>query len=575
MRRKTAFIILLLVLSVLLPCAALAASTPSTVYLCDGREEEKASGLPIDAIKPFKASDGSYCFCLPSGIDISCIRVYLKGGLTGITVNGEKVSNRSVTNAFHSGTDNAIVIGKTKYRVTVLVSSKIPSVFLNTKTGGLRYLSESKKVTEGGELALRDENGMLTYSDAIDYVRLRGNYSFQVDKKSFHIHLKEKIPVFGMKKAKTWLLLANYADNALVRDALAFDLAEGAGMPYTIDYRFCDMYLNNAYYGTFMLTEKVQTGNNRVNIPDLEEATQNVNSTPLAKSGIKGTNKYKPGTYKYYDIKKDPEDISGGYLIQLEMNNRYAGSTAGFVTSCGQAVLIKEPDHPSKAETQYIFSLVQSFENAISSPDGIDPDTGKYYSELADMDSMVSKYLVDEITKNLDGNKSSFYIYKYTDFVSTKLYFGPVWDYDNSCGNFSSDIYKGITNVPEGLLTGVRTGAEKQREAYFWFPKLYEHEDFRQAVKKAYRETFRPIILVLLGIEEPSDSTGRARSLDDWETLLSDSAAMNFSLWRTLNRVNRDFPINTGATYHETVDYVRNFLTARLAYLDSIWLNGD
>ncbi len=573
MKKKLLCILMLAILAVL-PASVLAAGI-SNVFI-GGANTENAPGkqVPIDAISILKTKDG-YRLFLPTYVDASSRRVFLTGGIKSVKINGETVQDGDLTNAFVPGSQVTLTVGTKKYTVSVLQSKNVASVYLNTKSGNLNRLSQSKKNQEDATLMVIDENGKPTFhfKDEVDSVRLRGNYSFQVVKKSFQIKLKNKVGLLGMNKSKTWLLLANYNDNSLIRDAIAFDLADGARMPYTIDYRFCDLYLNNEYYGTFMLTEKVQVGKNRVNIEELEEATAAVNKKSLDSYPLAGTNAYKPGTYKYYNIKNDPADITGGYLIQLEMNNRYKGSEAGFVTNAGQAVLIKEPDHPSKEQVLYIRSLVQAFENAIEAPDGIDPETGKHYTELADLDSMVNKYLVDEVTKNLDANKTSFYLYKDIDAADTRLHFGPVWDYDNCLGVFSSDKYKGITNVPEGLLAGVKPNVEGKREEYYWFPKLYAHEDFVNAVKEAYKKVFRPQVLVLLGELPASKSTGRTRSLEDWETLLTCTANMNFARRPTLNIVNRDFPVNTGATYPETIVYIRNFLRTRLEYLDSRWLD--
>ena len=105
---------------------------------------------------------------------------------------------------------------------------------------------------------------------------------------------------------------------------------------------------------------------------------------------------------------------------------------------------------------------------------------------------------------------------------------------------------------------------------YYWFPKLYAHEDFRQAVKEAYRDRFRPCLEVILGLAAPTEDTGSLMSLNDYEALLTSAAAMNFDRWRTFN--DSKFPVKTGADFHENIAFLRTFLTDRMAYLDSIWL---
>ncbi|MBO2515735.1 MAG: hypothetical protein CW338_00465 [Clostridiales bacterium] len=572
MRRYTVFLLIVLA-ALLLPLCAQAREI-KVLYVCDA-DTAVAEGktVPVEAIRWKKTDSGKYDLYLPACMDTSSLRVYLTGDASDFEVNGETVANRELTGAFVPGTTVTVSNGKNRYEVTVYQSANAGAVYLRTESGSLNYLSESKRHHEGGSVKIVDVNGEISYEGELDYVRLRGNYSFQVVKKSFHLKLPVKAKILGMKKAKTWLLLANYCDNSQIRDAIALDMADAAGMTFSMHYRFVDVYVNNSYYGTFMLTEKVQVGKNRVEIFDLEEATEALNSRPLSSYGQMGTDKVRNGSYKYYNIPNDPEDITGGYLIQIELSKRYVGSMCGFVTDCGQCILVKSPEFASKAQMQYIRSLVQSFENAISAEDGIDPVTGRHYTEIADMTSMVQKYLIEEIMKNLDGNKTSFYMYKYPDSVSTKLFFGPVWDFDNSLGVYSDDKYAGKTNVPEGLLVGEKPGAERSIEEYYFFPKLYAHEDFRAAVKEAYRTVFRPMIEVLLGQREPSGATGNLRSLDEYEALLAPSTRMNFLLRPTLGKHDRDFPVNTGKTYHDNIEYIRDFLTVRMAYLDSIWLD--
>lgn len=54
-------------------------------------------------------------------------------------------------------------------------------------------------------------------------VKGRGNYTWTLAKKPYQIKLDGSKPVLGMGSAKTWILLANYADMSLMRNKLAYD----------------------------------------------------------------------------------------------------------------------------------------------------------------------------------------------------------------------------------------------------------------------------------------------------------------------------------------------------------------
>jgi len=560
------FILLLLFLTLLaLPLCAQAKEI-SRLYVWDGRTAQPQDGpLPPGAIQWYKRGSAYYLF-LPSGLDAGNLRVHFTGGADSFTVDGRLIGNDTATDVFVPGTSLTLSTGTHQYTVHVMQSAATSSVYIKTASGSIAYISETKKHREEGSLYVLDEKGQPAYGNAFEYIRVRGNYSFYPYKKSFHIKLNESAPMLGMPSAKTWLLIASYCDNSMLRNAMTFDLASAAGMANTSEYRFAEVYVNTVYYGTYILCEKVQVQKNRIPITDLEKATQAVNDKDLSAYRRLGSAEYKRGTAKYYDIPNDPQDITGGYLMQLELDERYNEAVSGFVTSHGQPVLLKTPKYASKAQTAYISGIVQSFENAIWAEDGIDPDTGRHYSEIADLSSLVGKYLIEEISKNMDGNKSSYYIYKYNDAVSSKLYFGPVWDYDIAYGNYSASYYKNrYLASPEGMFA-----ATDDYKRYYWFPKLYAHADFRQDVQEAYLHRFRPCLEVLLGLAAPSEDTGSLRSLADYEAMLESAAAMNFTRWRTFNA--NEFPVKTGADFHENIEYIRSFLTQRMAYLDSVWL---
>lgn len=563
MRKRLLFFLLLLGLMLLPLCAQ--AKVINRLYVWDGAIDPPADGsLAPGAIQWYKRGSAYYLY-LPAGLDASRLRVHFTGSAASFTANGVTVNNNEITGVFVPGETVTLVNGNNSYRVTVMQSANTASVYIKTKSGGIAYISQSKRNRESGSLYVLDENGRPSFGNDFEYIRVRGNYSFYPYKKSFHIKLNDGAPILGMPSAKTWLLIAAYCDNSMLRNPLTLDFASAAGMAHTSEYRFAEVYVNTVYYGTYLLGEKVQLNKNRINAFDLEKATERLNEKALSASRRLGTSGYQRGTIKYYDILNNPDDISGGYLLQLELDERYTEATSGFVTSHGQAVLLKAPECASKAQVEYIRDLVQSFENAIWAEDGVDPATGRHYSQIADMDSLVGKYLVEEITKNMDANKSSFYLYKYQDAVSDKLYFGPVWDYDIAYGNYAASYYHKELVNPENLFA-----ATDDYKRYYWFPKLYAHDDFRQAVAEAYRDRFRPCLEVILGLRASGEDTGKLMSLDAYESMLTAAAGMNFHRWRTFNA--DEFPVKTGADFHENIEYLRAFLTARMAYLDSLWL---
>ena len=133
-----------------------------------------------------------------------------------------------------------------------------------------------------------------------------------------------------------------------------------------MDSRNIDLYINGDYMGSYLITEKSKSEKRESTLLDLEEATSKANdNADLETYEQKGTNDYKAGTQKWVDIPNDPEDITGGYLFELELGERYKDETSGFVTTTGgQAVTMKCPECVSENQIKYISEFYQNMENA-------------------------------------------------------------------------------------------------------------------------------------------------------------------------------------------------------------------
>ena len=94
--------------------------------------------------------------------------------------------------------------------------------------------------------------------------------------------LASKADLSGMGKDKTWLLIANWLDLSLLRNEIILQLADQIGMPYAVECRMVDLYLNGEYNGLYLMTEKIQIGRSRIRITDLEETTETINTVDVS-----------------------------------------------------------------------------------------------------------------------------------------------------------------------------------------------------------------------------------------------------------------------------------------------------
>ena len=104
----------------------------------------------------------------------------------------------------------------------------------------------------------------------IKYIRGRGQGTWGMDKNPYKIKLEEKADLFGMGKSKTWVLLANYFDDSLMRNWLVQWLGEQVGLEYTPQGVFVEVVMNGDYLGNYYLCEQVELSKPRVAIDELK-----------------------------------------------------------------------------------------------------------------------------------------------------------------------------------------------------------------------------------------------------------------------------------------------------------------
>ena len=464
-----------------------------------------------------------------------------------------------------------------KLDVKLYQSSGLPTLYLQTASGSEKKIHDSKKNEETGAMLLVDAEGNTLHMGALSQIRIRGNSTTMYSKKAYQIKLDAKADLLGMGKAKTWVLLANVIDGTLLRNTLALNLARAAGLPFTSQCRAVDVYLNGEYKGNYLLCEKVQIGKERIAINDLEEETELLNGQDLSTYGlVYGTAsqvgtpeesvtvtsrvkslsklpdwlKMKPGVWSARDIPLDPEDISGGYLLEVALKNNIS-TPARFTCDSGWKLVIKEPENASQAQVLYIFGIFQRIDTAITQGDW---DT---LSGLIDVDSWVGKYVYEELLANFDAGASSQYFYKASG--DDKIYCGPVWDYDNILG-----ISSKMKN-PEVLYLQ-DTPTAHVHYPYDLFLRVTQLEPFMAQARAMYRDVYRPLALSLLG--EGEADTG-LHSIAEEAAAISASRDMNFLRWRHYHESRLT---EIGDSEEEGLAYLTDFLRRRIAFLDSIWL---
>ena len=508
--------------------------------------------------------ESDYYIFLPSNADLQAVSFKITGDNSNLKISGNKgetalngtdVDITALSDADENGAYSITLSGSNIAQITIRVmkSANIPAMYIkskNAETEGRDFVDASKKNVTSGSMCLIDSEGRVICSDDIKKLKSRGNTTFMfADKKSYQIKLDKKADLVNCgNPGKTWVLLASYFDATQLRDKMFKDLAKALQMQYTASSDWIDLYYDGEYRGTYLVSEKNAVGSNRINITDMEKAYEKTNV------GY-GENETFYTTYNKYGQKftytanlNEPADITGGFLIEL--NNTQYDEVNGFITAQGVAFNVKSPEFCGKAALTYMSEYYQEFENAVYAQDelgnytGYNADTGKYFYEYCDLQSLVKMYLIQRFSNNLDGFYSSFFFYKDAGDI---MYAGPVWDMETTSGTG----WKGTMPATQEFIN-----------TRYLATALSRIPEFMNAVKDYYDNTFRAEAMQLIG------ENGRVAA---YAEILKSSSVMNYTMW-PLVKVgypgNSDHLYPEGTTRDSIISDLEKWLQTRISTLD-------
>jgi hypothetical protein len=467
------------------------------------------------------------------------------------TLCGVDPSSKSVTLSLaREGYDSV-------FQVVVMRSSGVETIFLNSEDpddkGRAFVEADPHHNTKANvEVVAIADDGTVVYSKdnpdkgKFSTVKGRGNSTWGGKKKPYQISLNKKADLLqtGEKDnaQKKWILLANANDASQLHSTIAYNLALELGM-VGVECRPVDLYYDGEYRGSYLLTEKVEIKPGRVDIDSLEDRIEEANpdvdlgSLPTRTA----TNKY-GYTYQYVEGAKDPDDISGGYLLEID-NAWYKGETCWFQNS-DRVVVVKSPEVASK---DAIRRISEAYEEALRNARANRFNLSGSYS--MDLDSLSKTWLLSEFCKNIDAFNTSTYLY--LDSGSKTFMAQPVWDFDGSMGvrtdwpNSDFSRYEDIV-IPTGRwVIGIPS---VQRRA-----------------KAIYRNELSKLVgnVRLSNSEDAVGDAGHLHSLAYYRSQVSDSQAMDKVVWGISVMRNEVTPFHT---WGQNVDYLVHWLSARNAW---------
>lgn len=421
-------------------------------------------------------------------------------------------------------------------------SSNLPIVIINTN--GQTIVNEPKITADMG-IIYNGEGKRNNITDSLNHfkgkigIEIRGSSSQMFPKKQFGVETRDasgedlSVSLLGMPEESDWILSAQYNDKTLMRDVLTYSLSNSFGR-YASRSRFCELVINGQYQGVYILLEKVKRDKNRVNISKLDS------------TGVTG------------------EALTGGYIIKIDKldgtgNDGWYSTFAPFAGSSFKILYqyhFPKPEDITPAQKTYIKNFILNFESNMMMPEYADTVNG--YSKILDVSSAVDYFLINELSKNVDGFRLSFYMVKDKDSKNSKLILGPYWDYNHSFGN--SDYYDGA--LINGwqlsyLTTNSSFKSTDQFQPPFWWNKLLQDKNFMEKVKTRWVE-LRKNQFSLKTINTFVDSIALH---------LSESQVRNFVRWPILSTYV--WPnAYVGGSYTNEITYLKKWIADRIYWID-------
>lgn len=290
-----------------------------------------------------------------------------------------------------------------QFVVRVIVFTGLPVVTVTTD-GGAPILNREDYVAASVSIYGGKNQPQFNFS-APTQIRGRGNSTWHNPKKPYRLKLTSSASLFGFPADRDWTLLANYWDQSLARNALAFQLGSMmTAIGYNPRCTPVELVLNGAHQGAYQLCDHVEVATNRV---------------PATNAGW---------FLEIVDFRRIEADETWFRSTALDAWSMQSDPTPS-------VWVYKQPDPPSATQRATVEGDIRRLEEVLYGAGFAHPDTG--YAKYLDVDALIDWYIVQELSKNNDAAFfNSTYVYK---TPTGKIVVGPLWDFDLAFGNYAFD----------------------------------------------------------------------------------------------------------------------------------------
>lgn len=351
-------------------------------------------------------------------------------------------------------------------------------------------------------------------------LRYRGNSSRNFDKKSYLIKLAdeegqdEEHSLMGMSPASKWVLNGPFLDRTLIRNYMCYSIA-GMIMDYAPNVRYCELVLDGEYQGVYLLTEAITKGEGRI---DLTEPESNSAMTSWL-------------------VRIDRENKADVFLNTFSFYTNRLGVSGMDLLYPGENTITQE-------RYEYVEQEISTIEHTLYSADIDDPQNG--ISSYIDMRAFARYFVINEFFGNVDAGRFSTYLYKDIRGKVTPV----VWDFNNACDNYISDVYDG--------------GGFNMLDSP-WFDRLVYDKVFVDMVIEEYRSLRKSYL----------NTDYLTEFIDDTVEYLGDAIDRNYEVWGYVFEPGAEDDLNylvpksrNYYSYEDAVEQLKYWIAIRGGWLD-------
>ena len=469
---------------------------------------------------------------------------------------------------------------------------------------------DKKRPSVSGKISVTGA-GDLNITDADATMKVRGNQTAGFDKKGLQIKFDKKqkmLNLNGGKKFKKWVLLADAKDTTVSRTALGLSMSKGVigadSKVWASDFAPVSVYLNDQYWGMYMLAEQKEVKDGRIKLDEPIEEVENAETGKTEEVPITTTDIGYCFEMDYYAKNEPAKGADGDPTFSIDYKNYFtrqsysiesclANSSLGIVSTYTMNSDIK--DGPSNAavnennsnQVKFIKNRLQALFTVLA-----EASKNKVAKDINDNNEVVSTSLTvkETIEKNFDLNAwaegfiingvclppdvgySSFYLsFDNTPNGDKKLRYDNPWDFDSNFGN-----RRGFLEKPDEK-NGNNDPYFMDRTANMWLQLLGKFDFFMNDYVKPKWKTVRENrtfenMLNMLDVYYEFFEGEYERNFAKWPTTqASDSNVANYFNGDGVSRGELRKPFVNVNDRKQAQQETINWLTKRVNYLDTKW----